>query len=130
MFQINNSNFGVKEQTKNKIEFLFKPLLRLNDQNAEFNCLVIKSVKPIDPSIKDIMIKFTIPVKLSTVNVSIFQLKQDSKLCTIGSDNYTVHIPIFESTFNQQNSTYYVLLKINFHLLRENEPLFEIKKKI
>ncbi|PKK56509.1 hypothetical protein RhiirC2_799853, partial [Rhizophagus irregularis] len=109
-FRMNNSIFGVKKQTKNKIEFLFKPLPRLNDQNAKFNFLVIESA-------------FTIPVKLSTVNVSIFQqngdkykpdlLRQtflgDSKLCTIGSDNYTVHIPIFESTFNQQNSTYYVL---------------------
>ncbi|GBC50634.2 hypothetical protein RhiirA1_542391 [Rhizophagus irregularis] len=77
MFQMNNSIFGVKEQTKNKIEFLFKPLLRLNDQNAEFNCLVIESAKPADPSIKDIMTKLTIPVKLSTVNVSIFQLNDD-----------------------------------------------------
>ncbi|PKK56762.1 hypothetical protein RhiirC2_858476 [Rhizophagus irregularis] len=77
MFQMNNSIFGVKEQIKNKIEFLFKPLLRLNDQNAEFNCLVIESAKPADPSIKDIMTKLTIPVKLSTVNVSIFQTNDD-----------------------------------------------------
>ncbi|GBC50591.2 hypothetical protein GLOIN_2v1692780 [Rhizophagus irregularis DAOM 181602=DAOM 197198] len=140
-FQMNNSIFGVKERTKNKIEFLFKPLLRLNNQNAEFNCLVM----PADPSIKEIMIKYTIPVKLSTVNVSIFQLNDDldkpdllrqtfsgdSKLCTIGSDNYTVHIPIFESTFNQQNSTYYVFVENNFVISQErDEPLFGIKGKI
>ncbi|PKY21346.1 hypothetical protein RhiirB3_524953 [Rhizophagus irregularis] len=141
-FRMNNSIFGVKEQTKNKIEFLFKPLLRLNDQNAEFNCLVIESAKPADP---EIMIKFTIPVKLSTVNVSIFQQNDDkykldlfrqtflgdSKLCTIGSDNYTVHIPIFESTFNQQNFTYYVLVENNFVISQErDEPLIGISKNI
>ncbi|PKC56092.1 hypothetical protein RhiirA1_474523 [Rhizophagus irregularis] len=101
-----NTIFGVKEQAKNKLEFLFKPLPKLK-QGSEFSP-VIESAKPsinevIDPLIKEITIKYTIPVKLSTGNVSIFQLNDDqykpgllrqtfsgdSKLCTIGSDNHT-----------------------------------------
>ncbi|GBC21432.1 hypothetical protein RhiirA5_500234 [Rhizophagus irregularis] len=113
------------------ITFLFKPLTRLNDQNAEFNCPVIEVI---DPSIKEITIKFAIPVKLPTANelngdkYNPDLLRQtfsgDSKLCTIGSDNYTVHIPIFESTFNQQNSTYYMFVENNFAISQErDEPL-------
>ncbi|PKY49417.1 hypothetical protein RhiirA4_527649 [Rhizophagus irregularis] len=140
--------FGVKEQAKNKLEFLFKPLPKLK-QGSEFSP-VIESAKPsinevIDPLIKEITIKYTIPVKLSTGNVSIFQLNDDkykpgllrqtfsgdSKLCTIGSDNHTVHIPIFESTFSQQNSTYYVLVENNFVISQErDEPLIGIKTNI
>ncbi|PKK65195.1 hypothetical protein RhiirC2_809337 [Rhizophagus irregularis] len=140
--------FGVKEQAKNKLEFLFKPLPKLK-KGSEFSP-VIESAKPsinevIDPLIKEITIKYTIPVKLSTGNVSIFQLNDDkykpgllrqtfsgdSKLCTIGSDNHTVHIPIFESTFSQQNSTYYVLVGNNFVISQErDEPLIGIRKNI
>jgi hypothetical protein len=91
------------------------------------------------------MIKYTIPVKLSTANVSIFQLSNDPdkpdllrqtfsgdyKLCTVGHDNYTVHIPIFESTFSQPNSSYYVLVENNFVISQErDEPLIGIKEKL
>ncbi|UZO13547.1 uncharacterized protein OCT59_005044 [Rhizophagus irregularis] len=147
-FRLINTIFGVKEQAKNKLEFLFKPLPKLK-QVSEFNP-AIESVKPsinevIDPLIKEITIKYTIPVKLFTGNVSIFQLNDDkykpgllrqtfsgdSKLCNIGSDNRTVHIPIFESTFNQQNSTYYVLVENNFVISQErDEPLIGIRKNI
>jgi hypothetical protein len=90
------------------------------------------------------MIKYTIPVKLSTGNISIFQLNDDpyklgllrqtfsgdSKLCTIGSDNHTVHIPIFKSTFNQPNTSYYVVIENNFVSNQvTNEPLVGIKEK-
>ncbi|RGB33837.1 hypothetical protein C1646_788107 [Rhizophagus diaphanus] len=139
---------GVKEQGKNKLELLFKPLPKLK-QGSEFSPVIV-SAKPsinevIDPLIKEIMIKYTIPVKLSTGNVSIFQLNDDkykpgllrqtfsgdSKLCTIGSDNRTVHIPIFESTFSQQNTTYYVLVENNFVISQErDEPLIGIRKNI
>jgi hypothetical protein len=116
---------------------------------TEYGCPVIETTRPainevIDPSIKEIIIKYTIPVKLSTANVSIFQqsddpskpdlLRQtfsgDHKLCTVGSDNYTVHIPIFESTFSQPNSSYYVLVDNNFVISQErDEPLMGIIKK-
>ncbi|PKY62021.1 hypothetical protein RhiirA4_487798, partial [Rhizophagus irregularis] len=106
-FRMNNTIYGVKEQN-NKLEFLFKPLPRLKtNQVSEFSP-VIESAKPsinevIDPLVKEITIKYTIPVKLFTGNVSIFQLNDDkykpgllrqtfsgdSKLCTIGSDNHT-----------------------------------------
>ncbi|RGB33836.1 hypothetical protein C1646_761246 [Rhizophagus diaphanus] len=56
---MNSTIIGIKEQNKNKLEFLFKPLPRLNDQNGEFNCSVIEVV---DPLVKEITIKFTIPV--------------------------------------------------------------------
>jgi hypothetical protein len=84
-------------------------------------------------------------VKLSTANVSIYQqsddpskpdlLRQtfsgDYKLCTVGSDNYTVHIPIFESTFSQPNSSYYVLVNNNFVISQErDEPLLGIGHNI
>ncbi|GBC21452.2 hypothetical protein GLOIN_2v1885764 [Rhizophagus irregularis DAOM 181602=DAOM 197198] len=149
-FRVNNTIFGVKEQAKNKLEFLFKPMPKLkNNRSSEFSP-VIESAKPsinevIDPLIKEIMIKYTIPVKFSTANVSIFQknddkykpdllrqtLSGDSKLCIIGSDNHTVYIPIFESTFNQPNSTYYVLVENNFVISQErDEPLVGIRKNI
>ncbi|UZO13542.1 uncharacterized protein OCT59_005039 [Rhizophagus irregularis] len=84
---MNSTIFGVKEQNKNKLEFLFKPLPRLNDQNGEFNCPVIEVV---DTLIKEITIKFTIPVifQLNDDKYKPDLLRQtfsgDSKLCTIG----------------------------------------------
>ncbi|POG58553.1 hypothetical protein GLOIN_2v1885764 [Rhizophagus irregularis DAOM 181602=DAOM 197198] len=150
MFRINNTIFGIKKQSNNKLEFLLKSLPRLNNHSTEYNCPIIETTKPainevIDPLIKEIMIKYTIPVKLSTANVSIFQLSDDPdkpdllrqtfsgdyKLCTVGHDNYTVHIPIFESTFSQPNSSYYVLVENNFVISQErDEPLIGIKEKL
>ncbi|POG57780.1 hypothetical protein GLOIN_2v1791295 [Rhizophagus irregularis DAOM 181602=DAOM 197198] len=148
-FHINNTIVGIKNQNNNKLEFLLKSIPRLNNRSTEYGCPVIETTKPainevVDPLIKEIMIKYTIPVKLSTANVSIFQqsddpskpdlLRQtfsgDHKLCTVGSDNYTVHIPIFESTFSQPNSSYYVLVDNNFVISQErDEPLIGIIKK-
>ncbi|PKY59504.1 hypothetical protein RhiirA4_515411 [Rhizophagus irregularis] len=122
----------------------------LDDSGTDYYSPVIETTNPainevVDPSIKEIIIKYTIPVKLSTANVSIFQqsddpskpalLRQtfsgDYKLCTVGSDNYTVHIPIFESTFSQSNSSYYVLVDNNFVISQErDEPLMGIGNKI
>ncbi|PKK55829.1 hypothetical protein RhiirC2_801416 [Rhizophagus irregularis] len=139
----------IYKQTGNKLEILLKPLLRLNNQGAEYNNPAIESTKPvvnevIDPLINEITIKYGIPVRLSTANISIFQLNDDlykpsllrqtisgdSKLCTIGSNNHTVHIPIFSSTFNQPNSSYYVVVDNNFVISQErNEPLLGIIKK-
>jgi hypothetical protein len=86
-------------------------------------------------------------VRLSTANISIFQLNDDpykpykpsllrqtisgdSKLCTVGSDNYTVHIPIFRSTFNQPNSSYYVVIENDFVISQaRNEPLLGTNEK-
>jgi hypothetical protein len=83
-------------------------------------------------------------VKLSTGNISIFQLNDDpfkpgllqqmfsadSKICTIGSDNRTVLIPIFKSTFNQPDSSYYVVVENNFvRNQARNEPIIGIKEK-
>ncbi|PKC54598.1 hypothetical protein RhiirA1_542829, partial [Rhizophagus irregularis] len=149
MFRRNGTLLGIKKQTGNKLEILLKPLLRLNNQGAEYNNPAIESTKPavnevIDPLINEITIKYGIPVRLSTANISIFQLNDDpykpsllrqtisgdSKLCTIGSDNHTVHIPIFSSTFNQPNSSYYVVVDNNFVISQErNEPLLGIIKK-
>ncbi|PKY55866.1 hypothetical protein RhiirA4_505513 [Rhizophagus irregularis] len=149
IFHINNTIVGIKEQSNNKFEFLLKSIPRLNNRSIEYGCPVIETTKPainevIDPLIKEIIIKYTIPVKLSTANVSIFQqsddpdkpdlLRQtfsgDHKLCTVGHDNYTVHIPIFESTFSQPNSSYYVLVDNNFVISQErDEPLMGIVKK-
>ncbi|PKY59451.1 hypothetical protein RhiirA4_515309, partial [Rhizophagus irregularis] len=150
MFRINNTIFGVNNQSDNKLEFLLKSIPRLNNRSTEYNCPIIETTKPaineiIDPSIKEIIIKYNIPVKLSTANVSIFQLSDDPdkpdllrqtfsgdyKLCTVGHDNYTVHIPIFESTFSQPNSSYYVLVKNDFVISQErDEPLMGTKEKI
>ncbi|PKY29893.1 hypothetical protein RhiirB3_446711 [Rhizophagus irregularis] len=150
MFRINNTIFGVNNQSDNKFEFLLKSIPRLNNRSTEYNCPIIETTKPaineiIDPSIKEIIIKYTIPVKLSTANVSIFQLSDDPdkpdllrqmfsgdyKLCTVGHDNYTVHIPIFESTFSQPNSSYYVLVKNDFVISQErDEPLMGVREKI
>jgi hypothetical protein len=42
-----------------------------------------------------------------------------------------VHIPIFESTFSQSNSSYYVLVNNNFVISQErDEPLMGIKDNI
>ncbi|GBC27296.2 hypothetical protein GLOIN_2v1885764 [Rhizophagus irregularis DAOM 181602=DAOM 197198] len=149
MFRRNGTLVGIKKQTGNKLEILLKPLLRLNNQGAEYDNPAIESTKPainevIDPLINEITIKYGIPVRLSTANVSIFQLNDDpykpsllrqtiagdSKLCTIGSDNHTVHIPIFGSTFNQPNSSYHVVVDNNFVISQErNEPLLGINEK-
>ncbi|UZN99994.1 uncharacterized protein OCT59_001250 [Rhizophagus irregularis] len=121
-FRMNNSIFGVKKQTKNKIEFLFKPLPRLNDQfsiyhSSEVIYCDVSIFQQNDDKYKPDLLRQT--------------FSGDSKLCTIGSDNYTVHIPIFESTFNQQNSTYYVLVENNFVISQErDEPLIGISKNI
>ncbi|PKY34783.1 hypothetical protein RhiirB3_532939 [Rhizophagus irregularis] len=149
MFRRNGTFLGIKKQTGNKLEILLKPLLKLNNQGAEYDNPVIESTKPavhefIDSSINEITIKYGIPVRLSTANISIFQLNGDpykpnllrqtisgdSKLCTIGSDNHTVHIPIFSSTFNQPNSSYHVVIDNNFVISQErNEPLLGINEK-
>ncbi|PKC59026.1 hypothetical protein RhiirA1_540726 [Rhizophagus irregularis] len=98
-------------------------LLRLNNQGAEYDNPVIESAKP----------AVNISVRLSTANISIFQLNdnpykpsllrqtfsEESKLCTVESNNYTRHIPIFSSTFNQPNSSYHVVI----------EPLLGINEK-
>ncbi|PKY30505.1 hypothetical protein RhiirB3_486562 [Rhizophagus irregularis] len=150
IYTLNNTIVGIKNQTNNKLEFLLKSLPRLNNQSTDYYCPVIETTNPainevVDPSIKEIIIKYTIPVKLSTGNVSIFQQSDDSskpallrqtfsgdyKLCTVGSDNYTVHIPIFESTFSQSNSSYYVSVDNNFVISQErDEPLMGIGNKI
>ncbi|PKK64079.1 hypothetical protein RhiirC2_811632 [Rhizophagus irregularis] len=150
IFRRNATLLGIKKQTDNKLEILLKPLLRLNNKGAEYNNPVIESTMPavngvsIDSSTKEITIKYTIPIKLSTANISIFQLNIDpykpsllrqtfsgnSKLCTIGSDNHTVHIPIFRSTFNQPDSSYYVAVENNFVISQaRNEPLLGINEK-
>ncbi|PKY60416.1 hypothetical protein RhiirA4_484095 [Rhizophagus irregularis] len=82
ILRINNTIFGIKNQSNNKIEFLLKSIPRLNNRSTEYGCPVIEKTKPtinevIDPSIKEIIIKYTIPVKLSTANVSIFQISDD-----------------------------------------------------
>ncbi|POG74445.1 hypothetical protein GLOIN_2v1043330 [Rhizophagus irregularis DAOM 181602=DAOM 197198] len=81
LFRKNSTLLGVKE-TGNKLEFLLKPLLRLNNQGAEYDNPVIESTKPvvnevIDSSINFITIKYAIQVRLSTANISIFQLNGD-----------------------------------------------------
>ncbi|GBC25777.2 hypothetical protein GLOIN_2v1885764 [Rhizophagus irregularis DAOM 181602=DAOM 197198] len=150
-FDLSSLIYGGFLETGNKLEFLLKPLLRLNNQGAGYDNPAIESTKPainevIDPLlINEIIIKYSIPVRLSTANISIFQLNDDpskprllrqtisgdSKLCTIGSDNHTVHIPIFSSTFNQPNSSYNVVINNNFVISQErNEPLLGINKKI
>ncbi|RGB28059.1 hypothetical protein C1646_768306 [Rhizophagus diaphanus] len=149
IFLKNGTLLGVKEQT-GKLEILLKPLLRLNNQGAEYDNPAIESTNPavnevIDPSINEIIIKYSIPVRLSTANISIFQLNDDpykpsllrqtisgnSQLCTVGSDNHTVHIPIFSSTFNQPNSTYNVMVDNNFVISQvRNEPILGINEKI
>ena len=86
-------------------------------------------------------------MKLSSANISIYQLNEDrdkpdllrqtfsgsenSQLCYVGSDNKTVHVNIFSSTFNQRNSTYYVLVENNFvNSQTLNEPLIGIYDKL
>ncbi|GBC29735.2 uncharacterized protein OCT59_001314 [Rhizophagus irregularis] len=64
LFRKNSTLLGVKE-TGNKLEFLLKPLLRLNNQGAEYDNPVIESTKPvvnevIDSSINFITIKYAI----------------------------------------------------------------------
>ncbi|POG81425.1 hypothetical protein GLOIN_2v1507790 [Rhizophagus irregularis DAOM 181602=DAOM 197198] len=149
MFSRNGTLLGIKKQIGNKLEILLKPLLRLNNQGAEYDNPVIESTKPaihefIDSSINEITIKYAIPVRLSTANISIFQLNGDpykpnllrqtisgnSKLCTVGSDNHTVHIPIFRSSFNQPNASYHVIIDNNFVISQErNEPLLGINEE-
>jgi hypothetical protein len=171
MIRKNSTYFGIKKQIGNKLEFVFKPIPKLTNQGkflvfflflfplfknnfslfigTEYECPIIETTQPainevIDPLIEKIMIKYTIPVKLSTGNISIFQLNDDpykpgllrqtfsadSKLCTIGSDNRTVYIPIFKSTFNQPNSSYYVVVENNFISSQaRNEHLIGIKEK-
>ncbi|CAB4425869.1 unnamed protein product [Rhizophagus irregularis] len=46
MFRRNGTLLGIKKQTGNKLEILLKPLLRLNNQGAEYNNPEIESTKP------------------------------------------------------------------------------------
>ncbi|PKC09225.1 hypothetical protein RhiirA5_398862 [Rhizophagus irregularis] len=137
-FRKNSTLLGVKE-TGNKLEFLLKPLLRLNNQGAEYDNPAIELTKPainevIDPLlINEIIIKYSIPLNDDPYKPRLLRqtISGDSKLCTIGSDNHTVHIPIFSSTFNQPNSSYNVVINNNFVISQErNEPLLGINKKI
>ncbi|PKK68163.1 hypothetical protein RhiirC2_867437 [Rhizophagus irregularis] len=73
LFRKNSTSLGVKE-TGNKLEFLLKPLLRLNNQGAEYDNPVIESTKPavnevIDSSINFITIKYAIRNHLSQENI-------------------------------------------------------------
>ncbi|PKY57463.1 hypothetical protein RhiirA4_478951 [Rhizophagus irregularis] len=69
MFRRNGTLLGIKKQTGNKLEILLKPLLRLNNQGAEYNNPEIESTKP---AVNEIIIRYAIPVTLSTANISIF----------------------------------------------------------
>ncbi|RGB40278.1 hypothetical protein C1646_800343 [Rhizophagus diaphanus] len=134
IFLRNGTLLEIKKQTGNKLEILLKPILRLYNQGAEYNNPVIESTKPavhefIDSSINEITIKYSIPINgdLYKPNLLRQTISGDSKLCTVGSDNHTVHIPIFSSTFNQPNSSYHVVIDNNFVISQErNEPLLGI----
>ncbi|PKK57882.1 hypothetical protein RhiirC2_824640, partial [Rhizophagus irregularis] len=68
MFKRNGTLLGIKKQTGNKLEILLKPLVRLNNQGAEYDNPAIESTKPavnevIDPLINEITIKYGIPVR-------------------------------------------------------------------
>ena len=85
-------------------------------------------------------------MELSSANISIYQQSEDrskpdllrqtfsggkSQLCRVGSDGYTIHVQIFNSTFNQPNSTYYVSVDYNFVKSQASgEPLIGIDEKI
>uniref|UniRef100_U9TYL4 Uncharacterized protein n=1 Tax=Rhizophagus irregularis (strain DAOM 181602 / DAOM 197198 / MUCL 43194) TaxID=747089 RepID=U9TYL4_RHIID len=105
---MNSTIFGVKEQNKNKLEFLFKPLPRLNDQNGEFNCPVIEVV---DTLIKEITIKFTIPEILNYVPLEVITTQCIFQFLKAHSTNRIL-------------PTYHVFVENNFIVSQEkDEPL-------
>ncbi|GBC21438.2 hypothetical protein GLOIN_2v1531528 [Rhizophagus irregularis DAOM 181602=DAOM 197198] len=71
---------------------------------------MLNLIEGIDPSIKEITIKFAIPVKLPTAN-------------ELNDDKYKPDL-LRQTTFNQQNSTYYMFVENNFAISQErDEPL-------
>ncbi|PKY20616.1 hypothetical protein RhiirB3_498292 [Rhizophagus irregularis] len=90
-FRKNSTLLGIKE-TGNKLEFLLKPLLRLNNQGAGYDNPAIESTKPainevIDPLlINEIIIKYSIPLNDDPSKPRLLRqtISGDSKLCTIG----------------------------------------------
>ncbi|RIA85737.1 hypothetical protein C1645_808122, partial [Glomus cerebriforme] len=149
-YRRNNTIYGITAQQGQKFDVLLKSLLRLNNNGLEYENPIIQSTKPaigevIDSSIEEIIVVYNIPVRLSSANVSIFQksgekyepdlLRQtisgDSRLCFVGNDNFTVHIPVFGSTFSQSNASYYITIDNDFVMSQKiNEPLIGIPENI
>ena len=88
-------------------------------------------------SITNINITYKLPVAVSTNNISIYQYSNDENVSILrqsipgnspffsySPDNFTINIKVLESTFNQPNSTYYIIISDNSIKDRKsNQPL-------
>jgi hypothetical protein len=145
-----NNTILALAQNGDKITTVSKaiPRLRNLDYNNDYDNIIIESTIPsirdiVDPTIEKLSIKYNIPIKLSSSNISIFQVNDgngpdilrqtfpgNSKFCRIDEDGQMIHVEIFNSTFSLPNATYYVKIEGNFVANPTNdEPLVGINKK-
>ncbi|CAG8821278.1 36204_t:CDS:2, partial [Gigaspora margarita] len=118
----------------------------MQNDNGYFNPQINSTFPPINGTIpirtNEIIINYKQAVTLSDGNISVFQLQDlygdsllrqtysgNSGYCNVTADSLTIKCYILESTFNQQNTEYYVLVDPNFVRLNSTEePLLGIEK--
>ncbi|CAG8526300.1 553_t:CDS:10 [Acaulospora morrowiae] len=136
----------VMNDTTNEIMLVSSDLTAQNStgpySNPQINSTYPKVNAQIPLRASRINITYQDPVSLSTQNVSIFRpideadlLRQtysgQSNLCELSEDQRTVTITVFDSTFNEPNTKYYVVIDPNFVVVNaSNEPLLGIPKGI
>ncbi|KAF0447945.1 glycosyltransferase family 2 protein [Gigaspora margarita] len=136
---------GVSNWTLN---FEKLPEFTMIDDNGYFNPQINSTSPPINGTIpirtNEIIINYKQAVTLSDGNISVFQLQDvygdsllrqtysgNSGYCNVTADSLTIKCYILESTFNQQNTEYYVLVEPNFVRLNSTEePLLGIEKLV
>ncbi|RIB27226.1 hypothetical protein C2G38_2029544 [Gigaspora rosea] len=122
----------------------FRPLVSGDDSYGKVK---ITNVTPsnnsiVDSSTTNISIYFSSPIKLTTGYISIHKASNHTirqnvsvtskKHCTLSNDWKIVYISILNSTFNEDNETYYVKINNNFarDIGSNNEPLRGIEKEV
>ncbi|RIA86157.1 hypothetical protein C1645_856618 [Glomus cerebriforme] len=116
----------------------------LNDyENPNINSTYPLIDSKIPLSITNINITYNLPVTISTNNISIYQYSNDnnppilrqsvpgnSQYLSSSPDNKIININVLESTFNQPNSYYYVV--VNDNSVKDwmtNQPLLGVESK-
>ncbi|GBC09383.1 hypothetical protein RclHR1_08810002 [Rhizophagus clarus] len=132
----------------NENEYTWKLLLadmpKFIPDDCGYNNPNIKTTYPsinsnIPLSTTNINITYHLPVSASTNYISIYQYNEDtpilrqsisgdSPLLSYSPDNTTINIEVLESTFNQPNSIYYVVVDYNAVEDKSNQPLDGIEK--
>ncbi|CAG8450941.1 1419_t:CDS:10, partial [Scutellospora calospora] len=111
--------------------------------NPQINTTFPKINQVIPMNLREINITYQNSIALSSQNMSIYKFNNNtsnilrqtysarSGLCSISKDQKTVLFNVFESTFNEPSTTYYVLIDPNFVTANSTgEPLLGVQSGI